>query len=186
MEPGLWKSTAAVWAVYGQWMAGSLLHVWPDMEPAGLRNGVSLILFFFFFCTFWDSVKLPNSFGLSFLSFTWFMSSLTLCFLRQSQSSGWMGGFGSQSAQAAAPQGPVVSNLGNYNMAGYQTQWARCNTKGVFLVCFLFGQLLWYKKGRGCIHKAFLTASFSTTGLSLQLYFTQQNYFTLNFLILYI
>lgn len=140
----------------------------------------------FFFCTFWDSVKLPNSFGLSFLSFTWFMSSLTLCFLRQSQSSGWMGGFGSQSAQAAAPQGPVVSNLGNYNMAGYQTQWARCNTKGVFLVCFLFGQLLWYKKGRGCIHKAFLTASFSTTGLSLQLYFTQQNYFTLNFLILYI
>ncbi|TNM99739.1 hypothetical protein fugu_012772 [Takifugu bimaculatus] len=42
--------------------------------------------------------------------------------MEQSQSSGWMGGFGSQSAQAAAPQGPVMSNLGNYNMAGYQTQ----------------------------------------------------------------
>lgn len=43
------------------------------------------------------------------------------------------------------------------------------------------------QKGRGHIHKAFLTDScFSTTGLSLHLYFTQQLSFTLNLLILYI
>lgn len=40
----------------------------------------------------------------------------------QSQSPAWMGGFGSPSAQAAAPPGPVMSNLANFSMAGYQTQ----------------------------------------------------------------
>lgn len=46
VEPSLWKPTAAIWAVCGQWMAGSLLqHVWPDMEPARIRNGVSPFLF---------------------------------------------------------------------------------------------------------------------------------------------
>uniref|UniRef100_A0A3Q3WFM2 RRM domain-containing protein n=1 Tax=Mola mola TaxID=94237 RepID=A0A3Q3WFM2_MOLML len=43
-------------------------------------------------------------------------------FIRQSQSPAWMGGFGSPSAQAAAQPGPVMSNLANYSMAGYQTQ----------------------------------------------------------------
>lgn len=52
-----------------------------------------------------------------------------------------MGGFASQSAQAAAPQGPVMSNLGNYNMAGYQTQWAKCETKGIFI---FFLNLVYY------------------------------------------
>uniref|UniRef100_A0A665TKZ2 TIA1 cytotoxic granule-associated RNA binding protein-like 1 n=1 Tax=Echeneis naucrates TaxID=173247 RepID=A0A665TKZ2_ECHNA len=39
-----------------------------------------------------------------------------------SQSPAWMGSFGSPSAQAAAPPGPVMSNLANFSMAGYQTQ----------------------------------------------------------------
>ncbi|TKS85288.1 Nucleolysin TIAR TIA-1-related protein [Collichthys lucidus] len=42
--------------------------------------------------------------------------------VEQSQSPAWMGGFGSPSAQAAAPPGPVMSNLSNFSMAGYQTQ----------------------------------------------------------------
>lgn len=110
-----------------------------------------------------------------------FLTALTLCFLRQSQSSGWMGGFGSQSAQASAPQGPVMSNLGNYNMAGYQTQWAGCETRGIFLFLKIWSTAL-VQKGRGHIHKAFITDScFSTKGLSLKLYFTQQHSFTLNF-----
>ncbi|KAF3842356.1 hypothetical protein F7725_024307 [Dissostichus mawsoni] len=40
----------------------------------------------------------------------------------QSQSPAWVEGFGSQSAQAAAPPGQVMSNLANFSMAGYQTQ----------------------------------------------------------------
>lgn len=132
MEPNLWNSTTAVWAVYGQWMASALLqHVWPDMEPARIWNGVSFSLAL----TFWAVVKLRKLFVYLFCSV---LIGLTLCFLRQSQSSGWMGGFGSQSAQAAAPQGPVMSSLGNYNMAGYQTQWAGCRTKGIFLSFFFF------------------------------------------------
>ncbi|XP_033835415.1 nucleolysin TIAR isoform X1 [Periophthalmus magnuspinnatus] len=39
----------------------------------------------------------------------------------QSQSS-WMGSFGSQPAQPAPTSSPVMSNMGNYGMAGYQTQ----------------------------------------------------------------
>ncbi|KAM9364668.1 nucleolysin TIAR isoform 2-T2 [Pholidichthys leucotaenia] len=42
--------------------------------------------------------------------------------VEQSQSQAWMGNFGSPSAQAAAPPGTVMSNLANFNMAGYQTQ----------------------------------------------------------------
>uniref|UniRef100_A0A8D0AQU2 Nucleolysin TIAR n=1 Tax=Sander lucioperca TaxID=283035 RepID=A0A8D0AQU2_SANLU len=42
--------------------------------------------------------------------------------VEQSQSPAWVEGFGSQSAQAAAPPGPVMSNLANFSMAGYQTQ----------------------------------------------------------------
>uniref|UniRef100_A0A8P4KJY8 TIA1 cytotoxic granule-associated RNA binding protein-like 1 n=2 Tax=Dicentrarchus labrax TaxID=13489 RepID=A0A8P4KJY8_DICLA len=42
--------------------------------------------------------------------------------VEQSQSPAWVGGFGSPSAQAAAPPGPVMSNLANFSMAGYQTQ----------------------------------------------------------------
>ncbi|XP_029377004.1 nucleolysin TIAR isoform X4 [Echeneis naucrates] len=42
--------------------------------------------------------------------------------VEQSQSPAWMGSFGSPSAQAAAPPGPVMSNLANFSMAGYQTQ----------------------------------------------------------------
>uniref|UniRef100_A0A7N6FA49 RRM domain-containing protein n=1 Tax=Anabas testudineus TaxID=64144 RepID=A0A7N6FA49_ANATE len=42
--------------------------------------------------------------------------------VEQSQSPAWVGSFGSPSAQAAATPGPVMSNLGNYSMAGYQTQ----------------------------------------------------------------
>ncbi|XP_054655385.1 nucleolysin TIAR isoform X2 [Dunckerocampus dactyliophorus] len=42
--------------------------------------------------------------------------------VEQSQSPAWVGGFGSPSAQAAASAGSVVSNLTNFNMAGYQTQ----------------------------------------------------------------
>uniref|UniRef100_A0A672GTP7 Nucleolysin TIAR n=1 Tax=Salarias fasciatus TaxID=181472 RepID=A0A672GTP7_SALFA len=42
--------------------------------------------------------------------------------VEQSQSPAWVGNFGSPSAQAAAPPGPVMSNLGNFSMAGYQTQ----------------------------------------------------------------
>lgn len=131
MESNLWKSSAAaaaaaVWTVYDQWMASSLLqHVRADLEPARIRNGVSL------FCAHFSSCKRPSS------SLCSHLTALDVCVLRQSQSSGWMGGFGSQSAQAAAPQGPVMSNLGNYNMAGYQTQWAKCETKGIFLL-FLF------------------------------------------------
>lgn len=49
-------------------------------------------------------------------------------FHRQSQSPGWVGGFGSQSAQASASANSVVSNLTNFNMTGYQTQWAGPNT----------------------------------------------------------
>lgn len=130
--------------------------------------------------------EIPFSLQNSSLAFTQFLTTLTLCFLRQSQSSGWMGGFGSQSAQAAAPQGPVMSNLGNYNMAGYQTQWAGCKTKGIVLFFLIWSAVL-LQKGRGHVHKAFLTGGcFSTTGLSLQLYFTQQPSFTPNLLILYI
>uniref|UniRef100_I3JVP6 Nucleolysin TIAR n=1 Tax=Oreochromis niloticus TaxID=8128 RepID=I3JVP6_ORENI len=40
----------------------------------------------------------------------------------KSQSTAWMGGFGSPSAQAAAPPGTVMSSLANFGMAGYQTQ----------------------------------------------------------------
>ncbi|XP_061766810.1 nucleolysin TIAR [Nerophis ophidion] len=42
--------------------------------------------------------------------------------VEQSQSPAWVGGFGSPSAQAAASAGSTVSNLTNFNMAGYQTQ----------------------------------------------------------------
>uniref|UniRef100_A0AAX7U2K1 RRM domain-containing protein n=1 Tax=Astatotilapia calliptera TaxID=8154 RepID=A0AAX7U2K1_ASTCA len=42
--------------------------------------------------------------------------------VEQSQSTAWMGGFGSPSAQAAAPPGTVMSSLANFGMAGYQTQ----------------------------------------------------------------
>ncbi|CAG6017815.1 nucleolysin TIAR [Menidia menidia] len=42
--------------------------------------------------------------------------------VEQSQSTPWMGGFGSPSAQAGAPPGTVMSNIGNFGMAGYQTQ----------------------------------------------------------------
>ncbi|KAM8852623.1 nucleolysin TIAR [Synchiropus picturatus] len=42
--------------------------------------------------------------------------------VEQTQSPAWVGGFGSQSAQAAPPAGSVMSNLANYSMAGYQTQ----------------------------------------------------------------
>ncbi|KAL7383892.1 hypothetical protein ABVT39_020128 [Epinephelus coioides] len=45
--------------------------------------------------------------------------------VEQSQSPAWVGGFGSQSAQAAAAAaqpGQVMSNLANFSMAGYQTQ----------------------------------------------------------------
>uniref|UniRef100_A0A3B4A2H6 RRM domain-containing protein n=1 Tax=Periophthalmus magnuspinnatus TaxID=409849 RepID=A0A3B4A2H6_9GOBI len=42
-------------------------------------------------------------------------------FVSQSQSS-WMGSFGSQPAQPAPTSSPVMSNMGNYGMAGYQTQ----------------------------------------------------------------
>lgn len=112
VESNLWKSSAAaVWAVYDQWMAGSLLqHVRTDLEPARIRNGVSLFCAHFFRASKGLQPVCSRS------------TALDVCFLRQSQSSGWMGGFGSQSTQAAAPQGPVMSNLGNYNMAGYQTQ----------------------------------------------------------------
>lgn len=41
-EPSLWKPTAAVWAVCGQWVASSLLqHVRADVEPAGIWSRVS-------------------------------------------------------------------------------------------------------------------------------------------------
>lgn len=50
---------------------------------------------------------------------------------RQSQSPAWVEGFGSQSAQAAAPPGQVMSNLANFSMAGYQTQWAGPNISAV-------------------------------------------------------
>lgn len=57
MESNLWKSSAAaVWAVYDQWMAGSLLqHVRADLEPARIRNGVSL------FCAHFSSCKRPSA-----------------------------------------------------------------------------------------------------------------------------
>ncbi|XP_030012127.1 nucleolysin TIAR [Sphaeramia orbicularis] len=42
--------------------------------------------------------------------------------VEQSQSPAWMGGFGSPQTQAAAQPGPVMSNLANFSMAGYQTQ----------------------------------------------------------------
>ncbi|XP_073337814.1 nucleolysin TIAR isoform X2 [Pagrus major] len=42
--------------------------------------------------------------------------------VEQSQSPAWVGSFGSPSAQAAAQPGPVMSNLANFSMAGYQTQ----------------------------------------------------------------
>lgn len=55
-----------------------------------------------------------------------------------------------------------------------------------FFLLFIWSTAL-LQKGRGRIHKAFLAdRCFSITGLSLQLYFTQQHSFTLNFLILYI
>uniref|UniRef100_A0A3P8VQM0 TIA1 cytotoxic granule-associated RNA binding protein-like 1 n=1 Tax=Cynoglossus semilaevis TaxID=244447 RepID=A0A3P8VQM0_CYNSE len=43
-------------------------------------------------------------------------------FIRQSQSSAWMGSFGNPSAHAATPPGSVMSNPANFSMAGYQTQ----------------------------------------------------------------
>nr|XP_049592478.1 nucleolysin TIAR isoform X2 [Syngnathus scovelli] len=42
--------------------------------------------------------------------------------VEQSQSPGWVGGFGSQSAQASGSASSVVSNMTNFNMTGYQTQ----------------------------------------------------------------
>uniref|UniRef100_A0A8C8DNL6 TIA1 cytotoxic granule-associated RNA binding protein-like 1 n=1 Tax=Oryzias sinensis TaxID=183150 RepID=A0A8C8DNL6_9TELE len=40
----------------------------------------------------------------------------------QSQSSAWMGSFGSSSAQGGAPPGAGLPNMGNFSMAGYQSQ----------------------------------------------------------------
>lgn len=40
----------------------------------------------------------------------------------QSPSSAWMGGFGSQPTQPAPTSSPVMSNLTNYSMAGFQSQ----------------------------------------------------------------
>ncbi|KAG7229938.1 hypothetical protein INR49_009658 [Caranx melampygus] len=48
--------------------------------------------------------------------------------VEQSQSPAWMGSFGSPSAQAAAPPGPVMSNLANFSMAGYQTHFSTINS----------------------------------------------------------
>lgn len=60
-EPSLWKPAAAVWAVCGQWVAGSLLqHVRADVEPARLWSGVS-------------------SFSVCVLSFVWPVINLLLC-----------------------------------------------------------------------------------------------------------
>ncbi|XP_056147554.1 nucleolysin TIAR isoform X4 [Lampris incognitus] len=42
--------------------------------------------------------------------------------MEQSQSTAWMGGFSSPPPQPQPQPGPVMSNLANFSMAGYQTQ----------------------------------------------------------------
>lgn len=79
--------------------------------------------------------------------------TLVVC-CRQSQSPAWVGGFGSP---APSQPGPVMPNQGNFNMAGYQTQWSGSHSHQWESVDFQLGEhkvinivIIW----RDCVFKA--------------------------------